>query len=174
MIFNSLKIEKIEPKIKQIDKPINFIGLKIETNDKQISKDISKLGNKLKEIKKSYSIPNTKEPRIFLAVTKNYDPNTGYMEYIMGDVVNEIPDNIPKDLGLYSVPQGKYAVFLIKPKHSFLWGYTLGKMKSYIYREWLPNSQYQSGNEIDDFEYHDHRSISKKPEIDLYVSIIDK
>nr|WP_286673007.1 GyrI-like domain-containing protein [Anaeromonas frigoriresistens] len=168
------KIEKIEPKIKELDKTIYFLGLKTETDDKRIGKDVNKLGNEFKNIKKIYSIPNAKEPRIFIALTRNYNPKTGYMEYIMGDVVKEIPDSFPENIDVHNVPQGKYAVFTIKPKYSFLWGYTLGKMKSYIYKEWLPRSQYKSGTEIDDFEYHDHRSISKKPGIDLYVSIKEK
>jgi len=54
------------------------------------------------------------------------------------------------------------------------WGYTIGKMKQYIYRKWLPSSEYTNTGIIDDFEYHDQRSIQKKPEIALYIAIRDK
>lgn len=174
MILSLFRVEKREPQIINLNEPIHFVGLSNMTSDKSIGKDIRKLGKRFNNIKSEKAIPYSKDPRVFIAVTKGYDPGTGNMEYLMGDVVTQSSDNILDELNNYQVPAGKYAVFSIKPKASFLWGYTIGKTKQYIYAKWLPESQYESAGTIDDFEYHDERSLLKKPEIDLYVAIKDK
>jgi predicted transcriptional regulator YdeE len=47
--------------------------------------------------------------------------------------------------------------------------------KKYIFTEWLPNSRYLADDRIvGDFEYHDERSLSKRPSIDLYVPVKEK
>ena len=171
MKLSLCSIEKSEPEIVNLDEPIHFIGLSIKTSDRSIRKDILKSGRRFNELKRRNAIPYAERPRVFIAVTKDYDPKTGEMEYCMGDVVTQISEKIPDGLYHYQVPAGTYAVFTVRPKARFLWGYTMGRMKRYIYDEWLPRSTYENARTIDDFEYHDERSVSRHPEIDLYVAI---
>jgi predicted transcriptional regulator YdeE len=173
-MFSLFKIDYKEPEIKRIEKPVFFTGLEINTTDRTIGRDIGILGKKFEKIKSEYPIENAKVPREFAAVTKDYDPANGRMKYMMGDIICEEPKECHPILNTFQIPEGKYAVFTVKPKAGFLWGYTLGKMKQYIYNTWLPSSGYVNAGTIDDFEYHDQRSIQKKPEIDLYVAIKDK
>ena len=173
-MFSLFKIEYKEPEIKIIDNPIFFTGLALNTTDRRISRDIGRLGKKFNKIKSITPIDNAKIPREFIAATKNYNPANGTMEYMMGDIVNEEAKAPGPELNNFQIPPGKYAVFAIKPKANFLWGYTIGNMKQYIYRKWLPSSGYTNAGVIDDFEYHGQRSFLKKPEIDLYVAIKDK
>ncbi len=162
-----------EPKIVKLEKPISFVGLSIQTTDKNIYKDVEKLGNKFNTIKEKNPISNKKEPWAFVAVTKNYNSQTGTMEYIIGDVVTELVD-VPNGLTGFSIPPVTCAVFPIKPKFSFLWGLTIGRTKKYIYTKWLPNSKFELDGTFDDFEYHDDKSLGKKPEISLYVAVKEK
>ena len=50
----------------------------------------------------------------------------------------------------------------------------MGRMKRYIYTEWLPKSGYEISDIIGDFELHDDRSLGKHPEINLYVALKEK
>lgn len=96
-------------------------------------------------------------------------------EYLMGDVVTDL-DSIPNGLKSFEIqPNTLFAVFTIKPKSRFAWGISIGRMKKYIYTEWIKNSEYELNNEvIGDFKLHDQRSTQKNPEIDLYVAIKKK
>ncbi len=75
----------------------------------------------------------------------------------------------------FEIPPLTYAVFTIRPKSRFAWGISIGRMKKYIYTEWITNSKYEPDNEIiGDFELHDKRSEQKNPEIDLFVAVKEK
>lgn len=92
----------------------------------------------------------------------------------MGDVVTNF-DNIPDGLKSFEIQPDTYAVFTIKPKSRFAWGISKGRMKKYIYTEWIKNSRYELDNEvIGDFELHDEKSQQQNPKIDLYIAIKEK
>jgi predicted transcriptional regulator YdeE len=57
----------------------------------------------------------------------------------------------------------------------FAWGISTGRIKKYIYTEWIKDSEYELDNKvIGDFELHDKRSEQQNPEIDLYVAVKKK
>ncbi len=92
----------------------------------------------------------------------------------MGDVVTTL-DSVPAGLKSFEIPKQQFAVFPIRPRSRFAWGIEIGRTKKYIYTEWLPASNYVADTAIlGDFEFHDERSTSDHPEIDLYVSVKDK
>ena len=92
----------------------------------------------------------------------------------MGDVVTSF-DDIPKDYAKFEIPAKTYAAFTISPMFNFLWAHTISLTKKHIYSEWLPKSKYEADTEdIEEFEYHDKRSRTNKPSIDLYVAIREK
>jgi predicted transcriptional regulator YdeE len=157
-----------EPKIVTLQKPITFVGLLKKTNVKNIYKDAAMLGKDYTRFKETHEIPNLKDPWAFVAYSKNFDEKTKSWDYIMGDVVTNF-DSIPEKLNGYEIPAATYAVFPIKAKFKVLWGLEIGRMKRYIFTNWLPKSNYQSTG--CDFEYHDERSTGKNPSIDLYVEI---
>jgi AraC family transcriptional regulator len=163
-------IDKSEPRIVKLDKPIRLIGLEINTNDKDIYKDVGKVANQFNEIKKTNPIPNLKEPWASINVSKDYDKNKGTFKYIVGEVITKV-DSIPNGLNYYEIPALTYAVFPIRPKSRIAWGITMGRMKRFIYIEWLPKSGYESSDIIGDFELHDDRSLGKHPEINLHVAL---
>ena len=80
---------------------------------------------------------------------------------------------MPKAFSLFEIPSGKYAVFPIRPRFKFMLGHSIGKMKKYIYEDWLPASGYEfAGYE---FEYNDQKMFEENPHyIDLYVAVNDK
>ncbi len=173
MFFGLLKVDKSEPKIKKLDAPIKMIGVSLKTSMKTIYKDAVVLGKEYQKVKKLNIIQNKKIPWSFVAVSKNFSDNNSRWEYLMGDVVTTF-DNTPKGLITFEIPANTYAVFTIRPKLNFLWDPIIGMTKKYIFTEWLPNSKYESNNSIiGDFEYHDERSVSKNPSIDLYVAVKD-
>jgi len=171
MSFLLNKIGDTEPEIITLQEPIKFVGLSVKTDVKNIYKDAAQLGKDYSQFKKTHNIPNLKDPWAFVAYSRDFDEKTRSWEYIMGDVVTNL-EEVPEGLKGYEIRAGKYAIFQMKAKFNFLWGLEIGRMKKYVFVEWLPQSQYAStGN---DFEYHDERSTGKNPNIDLYVAIREK
>jgi predicted transcriptional regulator YdeE len=171
MSFLLNKIGDTKPEIVTLQETIKFVGLSVKTDDKKIYKDAAQLGKNYSQFKKNHDIPNLKEPWAFVAYSRDFDEKTRSWEYIMGDVVTSM-DSVPEGLNGYKIEPGKYAIFQIKAKFGFLWGLEIGRMKKYIFTEWVPKSKYTATGS--DFEYHDERSTGKNPSIDLYVAIREK
>lgn len=162
--------DKCEPEIVKLNEPIKLIGIEVQTDDKSIYKDAGRITKRFNEIKSRNPVPDLKQPWARLYVSKDYNAEARTFKYIVGDVVTQI-DSIPEGLNYYEVPASVYAVFTIKPKSRLVWGITMGRMKRYIFTEWLPVSGYEASGIIDDFELHDERSLGKSPQIDLYVAL---
>lgn len=171
MFFNLIKIDRSEPQIVTLNSTIKMVGVSQNTSLKTIFKDAGVLGKKYRDIKEKDIVINKKQPWAFVAVSKNFTNNGNNWEYLMGDVVTSF-DKQPADLIKFEIPAKTYAVFKISPRFSFLWGPTIGLTKKYIFTEWLPKSKYVIDDDIiGDFEYHDERSMSRVPMIELYVSV---
>jgi predicted transcriptional regulator YdeE len=165
------RVEGTEPRIVELEVPIQIVGLSVQTDTKRVYRDVSRLGRQLEAYKQGHDIPNTVEPWSFAAVSSGFDPEPGSFTYSMGDVVSSL-DEVPSDLAGLEIPAGTYAVFPVRPKNRLGWGFAIGHVKRYAYSTWLPRSGYEPARTIDDFEYHDERSKRKKdPEIDLYVAL---
>ena len=162
--------DKCEPEIVKLNEPIKLIGIEVQTDDKSIYKDAGRITKRFNEINSRNPVPDLKQPWARLYVSKDYNAEARTFKYIVGDVVTQI-DSIPEGLNYYEVPASVYAVFTIKPKSRLVWGITMGRMKRYIFTEWLPVSGYEASGIIDDFELHDERSLGKSPQIDLYVAL---
>lgn len=165
--------KKEVPKIVSLKEPIKMIGVSIRTTQKSIFKDAVTLGNEYKKIKDKGIIQNKKTPWQFVAISKDFKGDESW-EYLMGDVVTS-SETVPSELKSFDIPPITYAVFTIKPKSRFAWGISIGRMKKYIYTDWIVNSGYELDNKIiGDFELHDKKSEQKNPEIELYVAIKEK
>ncbi len=172
MFFNFVKIDKTEPRFEQLKTPIKMIGVSMSTGMDTIYKDAPALGKQYRKIKGT--ILNKKEPWAFVAISKNFSNDNRNWDYLMGDVVTDF-NIVPQGLIAFEIPVNNYAVFSIRPKFGFLWGIVIGKTKKYIFNEWFPRSKYEVDSSVlGDFEYHDNRSIGKKPSIDLYVPVKEK
>jgi predicted transcriptional regulator YdeE len=167
------RIDGVHPRIVELAEPIHILGMSMQTNITRIYSDLPALGRRYRRHKKLHPIPNLKEPRAFAAVSKEFDPQTGAMTYIMGDVVTEAHET--EGWVGFVIPAISYAMFPVRPKNQMGWAFAIPDAKRYAYNVWLPNSGYQPAGVIDDFEYHDERSTRKKnPEIDLYVAIVER
>ncbi len=160
----------IEPQIVMLSEPIRLLGLEIRTNDKDIYKDVGRVATAFNEIKKKSPLPNLKQPWASISISRDYDTESKAFTYMVGDQVESI-ETIPEGLKAYEIPAMTFAVFPIRPRSRFAWGITMGRMKRYIYTDWLPKSEYESPDILDDFELHDERSLGKHPEIQLYVAV---
>jgi AraC family transcriptional regulator len=160
-----------EPRIVDLEKPITIVGMSVDTTLKSIYRDVPRLGKQFKELKEAQPIPNTKEPWAFAAVSRGYDPATGAMTYMMGEVVTSAAE-VPEGMTAFQIPAITYAIFPVRPKNKAGWGMAIANAKGYAYTVWLPKSGYEAAEAINDFEYHDERSTRERsPEIDLYVAI---
>ena len=165
------RVEGAEPRIVELETPIQIIGLEIETDRRCVYRDVSRLGRQLEAYKREHDIPNKLEPWGFAAVSSGFDEGSGTFTYAMGDVVSSL-DELPDGLTGHTIPPGTYALFPVRPKNRFGWGFAIGHAKRYAFETWLPESVYEPAGTVDDFEYHDERSTRKKdPEIDLYVAV---
>ncbi|MBN2117148.1 MAG: GyrI-like domain-containing protein [Anaerolineales bacterium] len=172
--FFAHDITSIEPRIVDLEQPIQILGMAVDTNPKTVYRDIPALGKRFANFKKMQEIPNKRLPWGFAAVSKGFDEEKGTFTYFMGDRVTTL-EQIPDGLKAFEIPAAKYAVFPIRPKNRFGWPVAIASAKRHIYTAWLPNSNYTPAGMIDDFEYHDERSLRKSnPEIDLYVSIKER
>lgn len=173
MIYKLVNVKKEEPEIVTLTEPIKMIGVSLITNSKTIYHDSQVLGQRYNKIKTARLIQNKKDPWGFVAISKNFKED-GSWEYLMGDVVTNF-DFIPEGLTAFEIPAKTYVKFSLQPRSVLIWGIAMGLIKKYIYTEWLPNSRFEVDDSIvGDFEYHDERSISKKPAIDLYISVKEK
>ena len=164
-------IEGYQPRIVDLDAPILIVGMAVDTNLSSIYRDVPALGKRYQAFKRQHEIPNKKQPWAFAAVSSGYNPQTGALRYMMGDVVTGLT-GIPADLQTFDIPAIKYAIFPIRPKNALGWPFAIADTKRYAYTVWLPNSGFEPAGLIDDFEYHDERSTRKRdPEVDLYVAI---
>lgn len=162
-------IEGTEPQIVTLDAPMPIIGLAMQTSTKRVYRDVPRLGKQFQAHRDS--IPGKKQPWAFAAVTTDFDPETHSFTYIMGDVVTGT-QAIPEGLIAFDIPAGTYAVFPVRPRNRFGWAPAIISAKKYAYNTWLPRSGYRAAGIIDDFEYHDVRSLDKRnPQIDLYVAV---
>ncbi|MDY6864902.1 MAG: effector binding domain-containing protein [Halobacteriota archaeon] len=162
------------PRIVDLEDTIKIIGMSVDTDARKIYRDATRLGKEFERYKQNNKIPNLREPWGFAAVSKDFDEESKSWKYIMGDIVTST-EVVPEGMISFEIPAIKYAVFTIRPRNRFSWGMVIGRMKRHIYLEWLPGSEYEQAGVIDDFEYHDERSVKKKgAEIDLYVAIKEK
>jgi len=160
-----------EPRIVDLEQPITIIGMSVDTTLKRIYRDVPALGRQFRALKAVHPIPNRKQPWAFAAVSRDYDPTTGAMTYMMGEVVTSAAE-VPEGMQAFEIPAITFAVFPVRPKVRAGWPLAIANAKGYAYTSWLPRSGYEPAGVIDDFEYHDERSERKRdPEIDLYVAV---
>ncbi|MBN1438658.1 MAG: effector binding domain-containing protein [Anaerolineales bacterium] len=164
-------LEGFEPEVRDLKDPIRILGMAADTTMSRIYQDAPALGKRFSEFKKSHPIPSKKEPWGFTAVSQGFARESGAFTYLMGDVVTDL-DRVPAGLTGFEIPAGLYAVFPVRPKNRFAWGLAIANVKRYAYGKWLPRSGYDPAGTVDDFEYHDERSLRKRnPQIDLYVAV---
>lgn len=168
MLFKKKDLTRFEPEVIKVDEVIKAVGISVDTNSKNASKDISKLGKEFSIVKSG--IKHREEPWCFIAVSKDFNKKTGEFNYFMGDVVTTF-EGQPEELETFELPKSLYAKVTIRPKNKLAWGLEIIKAKKHFYSSWLPNSKYKQARMIDEFEMHDERSRSKKPEMDLYFAI---
>lgn len=119
-----------------------LVGMKIRTSlaEKRTFELWSRFKPKVKEIsnqKKSgfYSIQLFDEDLEF----DHFTPQTFFVKWAAVEV--ESFDNIPKGLEAYTLPPGKYAVFIHKGLPQ-----SFAETSQYIFGEWLPNSDFELDN----------------------------
>ena len=161
----------IEPKIMEVKKEIKCSGLMNKVNMKNVYKMVPKLLDDYRKRCGENLNPNLKRPWQYISLSSNYQGNMSW-DYYTGHVVNGF-ENEPEGLTHYEVPKGDYAVFEIREKSAMFFSIKMGRIKKYIYNEWIPKSKYNfSGYE---FEYNDESMKQRNPnDVDLYVGIKEK
>ena len=158
----------IEPKIIQIEKEIDCLGLSIRTTDKTVYQDLPRLYEKYMKLKDEGRVKNIKEPWEYISLSNNYSDSESW-DYYTGYVVTGNEAN-QDELICFSVPAGTYAIFEIRCKSKFFFGFKMGRMKRYIFTKWLPQSGYEFTG--CDYEYNNAEMHQKNTyDIDLYIGI---
>lgn len=120
-------------------------------------------------------IKNRVNPEICYGICSSPGPETNYQEFTEQTIFNELVcqevadfNHIPAGMTTRTIPDGKYAVFTHKGPLS-----NLKHTYDYIYKNWLPDSQYKVSAPYD-FELYDGRfnyMDQENSEIDIYVPI---
>ena len=169
--FLDNRIDETSLKIVNLSAPIWAAGMSMQTDMRRVYRDVPRLGKRYRVYKEHHEVPDRKDPWAFVAVSRQFNQETGTFIYAIGDVVTSLA-NLPLGLEAIEIPAMTYAALPVRPKNKFAWGFAIASVKRFAYETWLPNSMYQPGRVIDDFELHDERSTrAKSPEIDLYVCV---
>jgi predicted transcriptional regulator YdeE len=140
-------------------------------NPETVYKDLPKVYKRYMALKESGQVKYIKEPWEYVSLSMNFDSSQAW-DYYTGYVVGKF-DPEANHLVNFKVPKGDYAVFEIRCKSKFFFGWKIGKLKRYIYTKWLPASEY----EFTGFEYeYNNEEMARKSayDIDLYVGIRKK
>ncbi len=172
--FLAHDIRQVPPTILDLPAPILAVGLELRTSIREVYRDVPVLGEAFARARSEAPVPHRRDPWAVVAASKGHDAESGAFTYFLGEVVTEIGP-LPEGRLALVIPVGTYAVFPIRPRHKAGWPVAIAAAKRHVYLHWLPTSDYLPSGEIDDFEYHDERSLRRRgPEIDLYVSIRPK
>lgn len=161
------------PDVVELTEPLLVVGLPIQTSDRDIYRDVSKVYSEFVQLKTRNPISHLKEPWAAINISRDYIPETGAFTYIAGEAVDAF-ENIPEGLSGFEIPAGSYAVFPVRPASRLAWGVEMGRIKRYIYAEWLPASDFRISPEAGEFELHNEKSLGRHPEISIYVGIEKK
>lgn len=166
-----LKGVTMQPKI--VDLPeFKVIGVRktvtLKTAGPEIAKQWKEFNPRVKDI------PNKDGEHVAFGVCEYVDfsdftEETPYSELVSVGVTSL--DKVPEGMTGKVIPAAKYAVFTHKGKTS-----TLMQTYDYIYKTWLPNSNFDL-LEHDDFEWYDYRFTGvndPEAELDIYVPVVER
>ena len=98
----------------------------------------------------------------------------GDMKYVIGVEVKE-GITIPEEYHICTLPEAEYAVFSTPPANEANFVSSIQDTWSYIYAEWLPNSEYEFDTSSIDFELYDERCMNETGKvIDIYIPVLKK
>ena len=159
------------PTMVTLKEPLIAVGLTMKTSRKSVFRDVTKILKQYMGYKENFGIPSQKLPWEYVSLSRNFEDNQTW-NYLTGHVVSRI-DKIPEVFTTFEIPTGVYAVFPVRPGFKFMLGFEIGKLKKYIYENWLPNSTYEfAGHE---FEYNNEKMFRENPHyIDIYVAVVEK
>jgi predicted transcriptional regulator YdeE len=144
--------------ITQLDREIKISGLKT-TNLNLISADQS---IHIANAWNTYFGLNLPNPMRTFGVYTDYDKNMNYSMIIGSEFKNQ--ETLPSKLFDFTIPAGKYAVFIVK-----------GKMPEAIQKFWgdfwtnTNNFHFERAFKAD-FELYGERYFTATPEVDIYIS----
>lgn len=146
----------------------SIIGVELITtlSDEKDFGEIPKFWEKVMSDGLIDTIPNKKFPDTILGVSMNFKAD-GAFSYVIGvEVLGS--DNIPEGMICSTIPAANYAVFTAHgqiPK-------SIQDTSNYIYKEWLPNSDYKRA-ETAEFELYDDRcQRGEDAEVDIYLPVL--
>jgi predicted transcriptional regulator YdeE len=169
--FLAHDIRQVTPTILDLPAPIQAVGLEVRTSIREVYRDVPVLGKAFARARSESPVPHRRDPWAVVAASKGHSAESGIFTYFLGVVVTEI-GVLPEGWLSLVIPVGKYAVFPIRPRYKAGWPVAIAAAKRHVYLHWLPASGFLPAGGIDDFEYHDERSLRRRgPEIDLYVAI---
>ncbi|MEJ2629604.1 MAG: GyrI-like domain-containing protein [bacterium] len=96
-----------EPKIVEINKNLEAVGLMTRTTAKTVYKDLPKLYAEYMAIKDSKGIKNLKNPWEYISLSNNFEGSSSW-NYYTGYVVTSYEGSSEK-LVKFSMPAGRYA-----------------------------------------------------------------
>ncbi len=168
--LNKEEAYQMEPVIRKMEK-IKVIGARLDTSTSNGSnfKQIPQFWNQFMSERTAERIPDKKDPKVCLGICDDYNFKEGTFSYIIAYEVTS-HETVPPGLISLTVPEAEYAVFTAKGKLPF----SVQNMVSYIYGEWLQNSDYARAV-APEFEYYDEKvTDDEKCEVDIYIPVIKK
>ncbi len=151
--------------IRKDDFPVIGYELRTTTQEGKNFREIPEFWDKIIQEKGIERIPNRKYPNVTLGICMDFREDGSFCYLIASEVSSE--KDIPEGMTLKQVPAAEYAVFTARGEMPE----SIQETVKYIYREWLPHSNYMrtAGAE---FELYDERcEREENPEVDIYVPV---
>lgn len=96
----------------------------------------------------------------------DFDEDGGFSYIIAAEVTDT--ENLPEGMVSRTIPEATYAVFTARGRMPD----SIQNAFKHIYREWLPNSDYQR-SESAEFELYDERcQRGERAEVDIYIPVV--
>lgn len=150
-----------EVRVEQATKRVAF-GMRAASNDRTLACDIDRLA---KAHAQAVDAPAGTTVPLFV-ISHAYDPSTGDCELFVGGEVEA------GGLERFVIPAGTYARLELACALRVLWGASVGKVKRWLYTQWLPTSGYAALNL--EYEHHTEKTSGRHPRVDLLFAIEKK
>ncbi len=151
--------------IKMDSFPVIGIELRTTTEDGRNFREIPQFWEKFFKEGHLGRIPDRRSDDVLLGICMDESDDNSF-SYIIGSEVTNTT-NVPDGMVCRTIPAAEYAVFTARGKMPV----SIQDTIRYIYRDWLPGSQYRHAGTAE-FEWYDERCNGEEDaEVDIYIPI---
>lgn len=157
---------KDTPTIYKTHIPLKLVGVSIKSCDADIERDDALLREKFERLRTIAGIPT---PKKTLVVRFYEEENEDLYEYFIGMLGD--PNNVPEGFKFIEIPVQTYVMSKQKLAKDSSLLKSITKVKFYIYKKWLPKSEYVLNKDQAIKAIEIHHIDSENPHPEIFVAV---